>query len=147
MNKLHINHREVRELTLEIIRQLVLNNFIPDLVIGLTRGGLVPANDISQFFNVPMYALNKESELPDFLDRYPNILVVDDINDTGRTFTDVNNMFSVEGYEVRYVSLLDNVGSDFTVDYSGRTIDKANNPVWIVFPWESWWCPTLRDYI
>lgn len=144
MKKIYISDEEVKGLTQEVIRQLVMTNFVPDLVVGLSRGGLVPANYVSQFFDCGFYALNKEEEFPD-LDEVGNILIVDDINDTGKTFTDVNNDLSLLGIQVRYAALLDNIGSDFTVDYFGREIDKVKEPSWVVFPWEDWWKPTPKD--
>ena len=139
MKKIYITDDEVKGCTQEIIRQCVMTNFIPQLVVGLSRGGLVPANYISQFFDCEFYALNKQELFPEHVDDVSNILIVDDINDTGKTFTDVNNDLSLLGIEVRYAALLDNASSDFTVDYYGREIDKAKDPCWIVFPWESWW--------
>lgn len=139
MNNILITDSEVKGLTQEIIRQLVMTNFVPDIVVGLARGGLIPAVYISQFFDCKFYALNKDEDFPMFEDMYENILIVDDINDTGATFTSVNNEISLWGIEVRFAALLDNAGSDFTVDYYGRGIDKVKNPCWIVYPWESWW--------
>ena len=139
MKKVYITDDEVKGLTQEVIRQLCMTGFYPDLVVGLARGGLVPANYISQFFECDFYALNKNETFPDVNVVVDSILIVDDINDTGKTFTDVNNDLSVKGIEVRYAALLDNAGSDFTVDYFGRDIDKTKDPCWVVFPWESWW--------
>ena len=139
MKKIYISDDEVRGLTQEVVRQLVMTNFIPDLVVGLVRGGLVPANYISQYFECDLYALNKQQLFSDLDNHDGNILIVDDINDTGKTFTDVNNDASMFGIEVRYAALLDNAGSEFSVDYYGREIDKVKDPCWIVFPWGSWW--------
>jgi hypothetical protein len=37
--------------------------------------------------------------------------------------------------------LYDNESSDCTVpiSYSAIDINKATDPQWVVFPWESWW--------
>ena len=138
MKKLYISDSEVRGLTQEIIRQLILTNFVPKLVVGLSRGGLVPAVYISQFFDCDFFALNKQELFPE-LDEVENILIVDDMNDTGKTFKMVNEDVSNLGIQVRYAALLDNAGSDFTVDYYGREIDKVKDPCWVVYPWENWW--------
>jgi len=37
---------------------------------------------------------------------------------------------------VRFAALVDNISSDFKVDYKGKVIDKSKTPSWIVFPWE-----------
>ena len=72
MKKLYISDSEVRGLTQEIIRQLILTNFVPKLVVGLSRGGLVPAVYISQFFDCDFFALNKQELFPE-LDEVDNI--------------------------------------------------------------------------
>jgi hypothetical protein len=47
----------------------------------------------------------------------------------------------VWGNNVRVACLYDNESSKSKLDvtYSAVTINKANEDVWIVFPWESWW--------
>ena len=74
-----------------------------------------------------------------------NILIVDDINDTGATFEWIKNDWhssvyhledSVWGNSVRFASLIDNLPSNVDVDYSSLEINKDENPEWIVFPWE-----------
>ena len=89
-----------------IIRSMSKNGFTPDYIVGLTRGGLVPANMISQYLDIPMHTLKvsfrddvdcgKESNcwMAEDAFGYPTgfaqagkkrILIVDDINDTGAT--------------------------------------------------------------
>ena len=41
IKKIHINH--VKNGVQEILRQMHLDNFRPDYVVGITRGGLFPA--------------------------------------------------------------------------------------------------------
>jgi hypothetical protein len=40
---------------------------------------------------------------------------------------------------LRFAALIDNVPSQFDVDYSSIEINKAEDPAWIVFPYEEWW--------
>ena len=63
----------------------------PDAIVGLTRGGLVPAVQLSHMYNAKLYCLNISlrdgkcsSQGFDWrrLEKYRNILVVDDINDS-----------------------------------------------------------------
>jgi hypoxanthine phosphoribosyltransferase len=62
---------------------------------------------------------------------------VDDINDSGITFSDVvdniveNN--DVDQTKIKTVSLWTRYSSNFRVDHTVNTID---NDDWIVFPWE-----------
>jgi hypothetical protein len=41
---------------------------------------------------------------------------------------------------VRFAVLINNESSNYEhVDYSGRNINKLDDPCWVVFPWENWW--------
>ena len=80
------------------------------------------------------------------------ILVVDDINDTGVTLEWIRADWqasclpsnpawqSIWNKNVRFAVLINNDASPYEkVDYSGRNINKYEDPCWVVFPWESWW--------
>ena len=56
LNEFSINH--VKNGVQEILRQMHLDQFRPDYVVGITRGGLFPAVMISHYLKVPMYALD-----------------------------------------------------------------------------------------
>jgi uncharacterized protein len=108
MNKIYYTWQDVEHQTQEILRQLQRDAWMPDYVVGLTRGGLVPANLISQYLEIPMETLKvslrddnlqPESNLWMAEDAYGHevfdsmcsddgrkkILIVDDINDSGAT--------------------------------------------------------------
>jgi pyrimidine operon attenuation protein/uracil phosphoribosyltransferase len=42
---------------------------------------------------------------------------------------------------VKFAVLVDNLASQCEVkmDYVGMEVNKAENDVWIDFPWEDWW--------
>jgi hypoxanthine phosphoribosyltransferase len=77
------------------------------------------------------------------------ILILDDINDTGETFKWIvkdweesnppADWVDVWGNTVRFATIIDNVPSKFDVDYTSIEINKAEDPAWIVFPFEEWW--------
>jgi len=83
----------------------------------------------------------------------PNILIVDDINDSGATFNWIMEDWrsgclpndprwaDVWNHNVKFAVLFDNMSSkcNIKMDYVGEEINKAENDVWIEFPWESWW--------
>ena len=82
-----------------------------------------------------------------------NILIVDDINDSGATLNWIRNdwmssCFSTSpvwdhiwGHNVRVAVLVDNESSknEIPVSYSAVDLNKAEDDCWIVFPWEDWW--------
>lgn len=164
MKKTYVTWQDVEHQTQEILRQMQQDQWVPDYVVGLTRGGLVPANLISQYLEVPMETLKvslrddnqqPESNLWMAEDAYQNkkILIVDDINDTGATLSYIKQDWqsgclpksahwdNIWGHNVRVAVLYDNESSrsDLTVDYSSVTINKAEEDCWVVFPWEDWW--------
>lgn len=108
MKKTSYTYRDIERMCLKIIRQMNHDNWQPDYVVGITRGGLLPATLISQWYGCDMHTLkvslrngnadNCESncwmaehafgcDLDGNADPYfrKRILIVDDINDTGAT--------------------------------------------------------------
>lgn len=163
MKKIYNTWRAVEKQTQEILRQINASNWRPDYVVGLTRGGLTPANLISQYLEVPMECLKvslrdngnePEHNLWMAEDAYngKNILIVDDINDSGATLNwikeDWENFhpskpepwLTIWNNSVRFAVLVNNEASEFKrIDYSAVDINKAEEDSWIVFPWENWW--------
>ena len=168
MNKIYYTWSDVEHHTQEILRQICSDSWRPDYVVGLTRGGLVPANLISQYLGCRMETLKvslrddtecesnlwmAEDAFGHNMEHPKNILIVDDINDTGATlnyiredwpsgcFPDNPRWTEVWGSNVRVAVLVDNESSksEIPVSYSAVDINKAEQDSWIVFPWEEWW--------
>ena len=178
MNKLILDSEKFSNLVGNICRDIAVSNWRPDYIVGITRGGLLPAVMASHYFNAPMYTLgvslrdNKGNIGPehncwmsedafgydgDTYDgdapkstRGKNILIIDDINDTGATLDWIIEDWQginlpndtawndIWGNNVRFAVLFDNLSSEFSrkVDYSAVEINKAEEDVWIVYPWE-----------
>ena len=80
-----------------------------------------------------------------------NILIVDDINDTGATFAWITKDWqsgcmlnddkwqSVWNNNVRFATLTDNLASEFAEHcaYTCHEVNKAEEDVWLVYPWEN----------
>ena len=136
-----LTDRDVKKHVSTIINQMVRANFKPDIVIGLSRGGIVPALLVSHYFNCECYIRNKEDSLFDVEFPQRNILVIDDINDSGSTLTAVNHELyqDLELRDIKYATLINNESSSFTVDFSGIDFNRLEQDDWFVFPWENWW--------
>lgn len=163
-----VTWQDVTKQVQDICRQLHKDNWRPDYVVGLTCGGLVPATMISHYLDCPLNALKvslrddgeAESNLWMAEDAFghegvkKNILIVDDINDSGDTLNWIREDWQsgclpkdpkwnteIWGHNVRVAVLYDNAASKSvtTVAYAAETINKRERPEWIVFPWECWW--------
>ena len=138
MKKVFVTNDNIKNYLFEILRQLHATSFKPDVVVGLVRGGCVPANFVSQFYDISCFMINKDTKQLDFT-QYNNVLVIDDINDTGKALTETDFMLLGHRNNIKYAALISNEGSSFNVDYCGKLINKIQDPCWIVFPWENWW--------
>ena len=155
-----ITDAELKQHVLTICQRIVSSNWKPDYVVGIARGGLLPAVLISQFFNVPCNALkvsftdnqfDSNTWMPEDAHAAKNILIVDDINDSGRTLNWIVNDWSstlpaanwsnIWLQNVRFAVLVDKQTSafQFNPNYSAVTVPVVNSGVWWEFPWESWW--------
>jgi hypothetical protein len=165
MKKIYYSWKDVEGACLDIARQVISSQWRPDYIVGITRGGAIPAVMLSQFFNIPMRPLQVSlrdggdcvSDLGMAEDAFghdedpKNILIVDDINDQGSTiawikkdwpsgcFPDHNQWTKTWGHNVRFATLTNNMASKETVDYSVWEVNKAEEDCWLVYPWEEFW--------
>jgi xanthine phosphoribosyltransferase len=166
MKKQTVSWTELQGLVSSICRSVSTSTWRPDYVVGITRGGLLPALMISHYFDIPCETLKvslrdhggdnpTESNLWMAEDAFngKNILIVDDINDTGATinwivqdwpqgcFPDNEKWNTTWNYNVKFATIFDNLASKANVkmDFVGQEINKAENNVWIDFPFEDWW--------
>lgn len=144
---------EISELTRQVAGQLLSQKVKVDCVVGLARGGLIPAVQLSHLLDVPMVSVNislrddrVETNLYEprtlrQLDKYKHVAVIDDISDSGRTMHAVDVILSDNSMYgpdlVTYCSLFHKTSSIFCPKVIGETIAEVNNNQWIVFPWES----------
>ena len=194
MNKRQVSWDEYQGLVAKICRDIANSGWRPDYVVGITRGGLLPAKMISYYFDVPcetlkvslrdhietesntwmaedalgypkpeMYVedendvggiLEAASDLLSMGDSCKNILIVDDINDSGATLNWIMEDWQsscmprdptwdddVWNGNVKFAVIFDNLASNCKVkmDFVGEEVNKAENDIWIDFPYEDWW--------
>jgi uncharacterized protein len=123
----------------------------PDFIVGIGRGGLVPAVFLSHATGIALLSVDHSSKVPTFGDELltkladktnvgERLLIVDDINDSGKTLHYLKTAFLEAGgiaANLRVAVLIDNIRSIETVDYRARSIDRDQEPRWFVFPWEA----------
>jgi len=119
-----------------------------DTIVALGRGGLIPGAilsyklDIKNLQNLGIntrHRMDQHSETSVY--QRPtitgNVLVVDDINDSGKTFEAVNSLIKSEYPdigELLYCSLTTRYNTNFNENtISGKIINTSD---WLVFPWD-----------
>ena len=132
-----------------IVLQMYNNNWRPDYIVGITRGGNIPATIISNMLDIPCEAMKVSFRNDDRVDKdfwlselvqEKNILIVDDINDTGETFKWILKDWMLEKilHKVKFATLTENIASDFGyVSYYVHEVNKSEEDVWLVYPWEN----------
>lgn len=123
--------------------------FEPDILLGIARGGLIPAGalgyalDCKNLFtiSVEFYTgvdsrLDVPVMLPPFLDAgdldEAKVLIVDDVADTGRTLELVHQFCAGHVAEARTAVLYQKPQSIISCDFVWRHTDR-----WINFPWST----------
>jgi hypoxanthine phosphoribosyltransferase len=180
MKKIYYSWSDVEGACLELSRQMFDHDWKPDYIVGITRGGAIPAILLSQYMGIPCETLKvslrdggtPESNLwmaEDAFGYVPaedqqvlgsrwdpsyrkNILIVDDINDSGATINWIMKDWAsgcmpreetvwshVWHNNVRFAVLTNNLSSQAHVDYYTWEVNKAEDDCWLVYPWEDFW--------
>lgn len=133
----------------ELATVIVASGFEPDFVIAIARGGLLLAGSIAYALgtkscgalNVEFYTgvdrrLPEPVILPPMLDesalRHKNVLLVDDVSDSGRTLALVVDLLAASGAEIRTACLYTKPRTVLEPTYFWR-----RTPLWITFPWSA----------
>ena len=119
-----------------------------DTIVALGRGGLIPGAILSyklDIKNLQNLGINTRQEDGQYVETLiyqrptitGNVLVVDDINDSGKTFEAVNSLIKSEYPdigELLYCSLTTRYNTNFNENtISGKIINTSD---WLVFPWD-----------
>lgn len=131
----------------EVANKIKSSGYVPDMIIGLARGGWCLARVLCDFIGVKdLVSLKVEhwgiTATPDGKAKlkYPfnidltgkKVLVVDDITDTGESMRiSVDYVKTLNPSEVRTAALRHIEGSKFKPDYYAEKITWR----WVIFPW------------
>jgi len=136
---------------------IVKDGFTPDVVVGIMRGGVIPAIMLSHQFDVPCESVllsyrdsqgdSQINVVSAILRLYSNVLIVEDIVDSGKTMSELKKFIDndLSCYypkdkkplpTIKYASVWYNVSQPVSVDYHAVTFDRNKNHDWFVFPWE-----------
>jgi uncharacterized protein len=115
-------------------------DYQPNVIIGISRGGIIPARLLSRDLNVKeMYCIGVSKAdgerrivtdlLNDLVDR--NILLVEDMLETGRSLVVAKQYLESKGAEVKTACLYTMPISEINPDFYIRQIQKVER-----FPWD-----------
>lgn len=125
------------------------SGFVPELVIAVARGGLIPAGAIAYALkvkaagtlNVEFYT-DIEETLPEPVVLEPlldtgalagkKLLIVDDVVDSGKTLALVVDLLQPHASEIRTAVIYSKPTTIIAPDFSWKATDR-----WINFPWSS----------
>ncbi len=145
-----VTWNEIAEWTADLAHDLQAHGVEPTVIIGLTRGGWVPARLLCDHLMVKkLYAVKTEhwgvtanqngkalltQELSVDI-RGERVLVVDDITDTGESLTlAMSHLRSLHAGDIRSATLLHFQHSKFRPDHCSREL--PDDPwIWFIFPW------------
>ncbi|WP_124039862.1 phosphoribosyltransferase [Neoactinobaculum massilliense] len=125
------------------------SGYRPDMIVSVARGGLLPAGAIGYALDIKsLLVLNVEFYTgigttlldPRLVDPVPdnsgmegrNVLIVDDVADSGRTLEFVRGICAHYAKDIRVAVLYEKSRSVIKPDYVWHHTDK-----WIAFPWSA----------
>jgi len=153
-----ISWPEAIEMSEALGRKVLESGFKPEIVLAVSRGGLVPARIVSDILDVDnvvaaavkYWALaERRAERPVLYHGVEpsivggkKVLVVDEVADTGATLKLIVDLLNVMGVaEVRTAVLHVKSTSSLTPDYY---VERVAEWVWISYPWSRW--EDLREF-
>ena len=145
--KLWYKWNEMRRDVNTLCRTISLDKFDPQVIVGISRGGLTPGVMMSHWMQRPFKPIKTSlRDFPEWEDYLPKktderVLIIDDICDSGETFQKISDFITERGVkvEVRFASLWWNNEVDFEPHYYVQECAKDTEGIWIHFPWEHWW--------
>lgn len=131
-----ITWEEINRQVMNIAERIKYRQDNIEVIIGLSRGGLIPGVMLSHALNVPFVPLVWQTrdgnvQWTNMLQTYNKntTLVVDDLVDSGETFYQIKEAAP----DVKYCALY-NKQMSIGLDYWGSTL--YNEHKWLDFPWE-----------
>lgn len=134
------------------LSEILKEKYIPDVIIAIARGGLVPARLVADALGIiDVLSIKVEhwvvtaSHTPEAKIKYPykvnlegkKVLLIDDIADTGDSLT-LTSKYVKENFspsEIKSSTLQYIVGSKFIPDFYAETITTWK---WFMYPWNYW---------
>ena len=130
---------EVETLTKVVADKIRDSNKRYDTILGITNGGIIPARligrelDIDEIKFIPIRNKKLQKEDMPLMSRDKKYLIVDEIYDTGYTYSEVH--YAVRTFDCDFAFLMRRFIDDKS-DGEAFIAKVLNHNKWIVFPWE-----------
>jgi len=130
-----------------IADQIVASGKTYDYLVGIVRGGCIPAVYLSHRLGIPMRTVSwstfhKEQmrecamDIAEDVHDGKKILLVDDILDSGRTLKELFDDWGCARDKVDLSVLIYNKAQSIVPDFYGTVIDRDVSQDWVTFWWE-----------
>jgi hypothetical protein len=144
---LHLEWNDVNRLSKIVADEIRGSNFLPDIIVAISRGGFAPARVLCDHLDIMNLAsvkieyytgINERKSKPVVV--YPlnadvkekRVLISDDVADTGRSlFVAKKHVLKKKASDVKLATLHHKPWSLIKPDFYGETVDA-----WVVYPWE-----------
>lgn len=131
-----------------LVDQIISSGKFYDYVVGVVRGGTIPAVYLSHRLGIPMRTVSwstfhsdqmRESalDIADDIQDGKNVLIVDDILDSGRTMKELLEDWGCDRDKVGIACLIYNKDQAIKPDYYGTLISRETYSDWVHFWWEA----------
>ena len=137
-NNYYLDWNDIENLVKKTALKIKKINKKYDLIIGIKNGGIIPAILISRELDINDIEFitirkNKIFKFNKFHEDKKYVLIIDEIYDTGKTFSIVNEYF--KRFEYDYACLV----SRYRIPDNNKIVTGKvlNHKRWIVFPWEN----------
>ena len=144
-----VSWNEAYRLARTLAHKIIRSGYKPDIIIGVARGGLVPARMVCDFLlqdelisiQTQHWGIASKHEIAELKFSLPKeadisgkkVLVVDDVADTGDSFSVIMDYLEQKTpMDIRTAVLQYKTSSTLIPDYWGEKLEDWN---WIIYPW------------
>ncbi|ARM75104.1 phosphoribosyltransferase [Acidianus manzaensis] len=140
---------DIEDNIFDIAEKIIKDNFYPDVIVAILTGGVIPAKLFSdllgikniRYIEIKFYrGVGRTNSKPTIKAVYvndienKNVLIVDDVADSGETLDAVSNIITMFNPKViKTATIYIKPWSKRIPDYYSKSVDK-----WIIFPWDKW---------
>jgi hypoxanthine phosphoribosyltransferase len=133
IKKRYLGYTDMHDMLNVMYRQMALDEYKPDIVVGLVRGGMIPAVHVSHYYDVPMVAFKYSlrdhpgadpiEKLVEVIRSNKRVLIVDDICDEGHTLHEIHQQLETHLANARDMATAVAEANGYDVDL--ETYDMA----------------------